>query len=118
MLRTTGSHWDHTGGNVELKTPGVVVVGPADEKGKIPGIDVAVKGGDVVDFGSTKAQILSVGGHTKGHIAYYFPSESKVFVGDALFAMGCGRMFEGTAAQFWESLLRLRALPDDTLVYW
>jgi len=117
----THHHYDHTGGNMELKNHGgdnVKIVGPANEKSKIPGIDEAVGGGDVVEFGSTKAQVIDVGGHTKGHIAYYFPNEKLVFVGDSLFALGCGKMFEGTPTQFWDSLRRLRDLPDDTLVYW
>lgn len=109
---------------MDLKKNGeaVKVVGPVNEKSKIPGIDVAVGGGDTVQFGSAAtvapAQVIDVGGHTKGHIAYYFPSESKVFVGDSLFALGCGKMFEGTPEQFWASLQRLRDLPDDTMVYW
>jgi hydroxyacylglutathione hydrolase len=110
------SHWDHTGGNSELKTNGVTVYGPASEK--IPGRDVGLQGGDTITFGTAEARILDVGGHTRGHIAYYFPSESKVFAGDSLFAMGCGRMFEGTPQQFWTTLQRLRDLPDDTMVYW
>jgi hydroxyacylglutathione hydrolase len=101
---------------MELKTDGVVISGPAAEK--IPGIDVGLKGGDEVEFGSTKAQIMDVGGHTLGHIAYYFPGVQKVFVGDSLFALGCGKMFEGTPTQFHSSLQRLRALPDETMVYW
>ena len=109
------SHWDHTGANLELKTDGVHVVGPATEK--IPGIDSPVGQGDCVEFGSTKATVLDVGGHTAGHIAYYFPEEKSVFVGDSLFALGCGRMFEGTPDQFWTSLKRLRDLPDDVTVY-
>jgi hydroxyacylglutathione hydrolase len=112
------SHWDHTGGNMDLKTDGVTICGPAAEKSKIPGIDVELKSGDEVVFGSTKAQIMDVGGHTLGHIAYYFPDAQKVFVGDSLFALGCGKMFEGTAEQFWTSLQGLRALPDETMVYW
>jgi hydroxyacylglutathione hydrolase len=116
--RVFGSHWDHTGANEELKSEGVTVVGPVNEKSKIPGIDSAVGQGDVVEFGSTKATVMDVGGHTKGHIAYYFPESKSVFVGDSLFALGCGRMFEGTPDQFWTSLKGLRELPDDTTVYW
>jgi glyoxylase-like metal-dependent hydrolase (beta-lactamase superfamily II) len=115
-ILNTHHHWDHTGGNLDLKTEGVSVYGPATED--IPGVDVGLKGEDEIEFGSSKARIIDVGGHTKGHIAYYFGDESKVFVGDSLFALGCGKMFEGTPAQFWASLLRLRDLPDDTLVYW
>ncbi|CAB9525994.1 Hydroxyacylglutathione hydrolase [Seminavis robusta] len=116
-ILNTHHHWDHTGANEELKTDGVTVVGPIDEKPKIPGIDSAVGAGDVVAFGSTQATVMDVGGHTKGHIAYYFPDSKSVFVGDSLFALGCGRMFEGTPDQFWTSLKGLRELPDDTTVY-
>ena len=112
----THHHWDHTGGNMDLKTDGVKIYGPASEK--IPGMDFALKAGDDVEFGSTKAKIMDVGGHTKGHIAYYFSEDAKVFVGDSLFALGCGRMFEGTPEQFWTSLMGLRKLPDETEVYW
>lgn len=116
-ILNTHHHYDHTGANMDLKKGGVTVVGPANEKEKIPGIDTAVSDGDEVEFGSLKAKVIDVGGHTKGHIAYYFPSENKVFVGDSLFALGCGKMFEGTPDQFWASLQRLRALPDETIVY-
>jgi len=117
-ILNTHHHWDHTGANEELKKGGVKVVGPVNEKAKIPGIDDAVGAGDVVEFGSTKAHVMDVGGHTKGHIAFYFPEEKTVFVGDSLFALGCGKMFEGTPEQFWTSLKGLRELPDDTTVYW
>ena len=112
------SHFDHVGGNDELKTPGVTIYGPAKEQAKIPGLDVAVVAGDSVKFGESSATVMDVGGHTLGHIAYYFPEDKTVFVGDSLFALGCGKMFEGTPSQFWASLKRLRDLPDDTTVYW
>lgn len=115
-ILNTHHHHDHTGGNLALKTDGVKIYGPVSEK--IPGRDIGLKGGDEIEFGSSLAKIIDVGGHTKGHIAYYFPSEAKVFVGDSLFALGCGRMFEGTPEQNWASLQRLRDLPDDTEVYW
>lgn len=117
-ILNTHHHWDHTGGNVQLKKDNnnVKIYGPSSEK--IPAMDVGLKGGDVIEFGSFHdVQVLDVGGHTSGHIAYYFPSQAKVFVGDSLFALGCGKMFEGTASQFWASLQRLRDLPNDTLVY-
>lgn len=79
---------------------------------------MAVGDGDKVEFGAGEAIVLDVGGHTNGHIAYYFADARKVFCGDALFALGCGRMFEGTPQQFWRSLKRLRDLPDETTVYW
>lgn len=113
----THHHSDHQGGNLELKTDGVTIIGPSNEKREIAGIDKAVSGGDVVEFGSFQANVLDAGGHTHGHIAFYFPNQSTVFTGDCLFSLGCGRMFEGNPKQFWSSLERLRGLPDDTLVY-
>jgi hydroxyacylglutathione hydrolase len=113
------SHWDHTGGNEELKgLGGVTVYGPANERDLIPGLDVAVGAVDVVEFGKSSSSVMDVGGHTRGHIAYYFSNEQIVFVGDSLFALGCARMFEGTPSQFWTSLKGLHELPDDTTVYW
>jgi hydroxyacylglutathione hydrolase len=97
------------------KASGAKVYGPASES--IAGMDVGLRPGDTVEFAGTKATVLDVGGHTRGHIAFYFESEAKVFVGDSLFALGCGRMFEGTPAQFWASLSRLRELPDETIVF-
>lgn len=112
------SHYDHVGGNQELKTAGVTIYGPAREQAKIPGLDVAIGAGDSVKFGESTGTVMDVGGHTLGHIAYYFPDNKTVFVGDSLFALGCGKMFEGTPSQFWTSLKRLRDLPDDTTMYW
>jgi hydroxyacylglutathione hydrolase len=111
----THHHLDHTGGNLELKSDGVLVYGPSSEK--IPGMDVGLKGGDEIEFGGTKAHIIDVGGHTLGHLSYHFPKENIAFVGDSLFALGCGKMFEGSPSQFWGSLKRLRELPDDTTIY-
>lgn len=113
----THHHFDHTGGNLELKRDGVKIYGPLKEKEKIPGIDITLTEGDTVPFGGKEIHVLDVGGHTDGHIALYFKDDGMVFVGDALFALGCGKMFEGTPMQFWTSLLKLRALPEDTLVY-
>ena len=116
---STHHHWDHTGGNLQLKENhnDIQIYGPASES--IPGCDVKLSGGDDIStsFGSDKIsiQIIDVGGHTNGHIAYYFPNDGLVFCGDALFALGCGKMFEGTPSQFWDSLKRLRSLPDDTI---
>lgn len=100
-----------------MKTDGVTIVGPTKEKDKVPGIDVTVGEGDTVKFGDGEATVMDVGGHTNGHVAYYFPDAQNVFAGDALFALGCGRMFEGTPKQFWKSLRSLRDLPDETTVY-
>jgi hypothetical protein len=116
----THHHKDHTGGNLDLKKTfdGVKIIGPAGEQEKIPGIDQAVVGGQTLHIGTLQVEVMDVGGHTKGHVAYYFPRQKSVFVGDSLFALGCGRMFEGTAQQFFTSLKKLRDLPDDTTVYW
>lgn len=119
-ILNTHHHHDHTGGNLALSTDSksessLTICGPANER--IPGRTMALKGGDEFIFGSYKVVVLDVGGHTLGHIAYYFPDLGKVFVGDALFVLGCGRMFEGTPDQFWASLQRLRTLPNDTEVY-
>lgn len=103
---------------MDLKTDGVTIYAPAKEKVKIPGVDVALNPGDTVEFGGQKGGVMDVGGHTHAHIAYHFADEEAVFVGDALFSLGCGRMFEGTPTQFWTSLKGLRELPDETTVYW
>src|SRR5690606_18759708 len=90
---------------------------PAAEAAKIAGIDRAVGQGDVVSLGDWQAQVIDVGGHTMGHIAYYLPEAEMAFVGDSVFALGCGRMFEGTPPQFWDSLKRIKALPETTMLY-
>ena len=112
----THHHYDHAGNNLELKEKtGCTIIGPAGEADKIPGIDRAVDDGDIVQLGAHQARILNVGGHTLGHIAYHM--DGHAFVGDSLFALGCGRVFEGTMAQMWASLEKLNALPDGTQIY-
>jgi hydroxyacylglutathione hydrolase len=114
------THWhpDHAGGNAAIKAAtGCLVVGPAEvERLGIPP-DRVVADGDTVSLGRHMALVIDVGGHTNGHIAYHLADDSIAFVGDALFALGCGRMFEGTAPQFWASLSRLKALPPKTTLY-
>ncbi len=114
------THWhaDHAGGNLAIKeATGARITGPAGEAGRIPGIDRAVSGGDTVTLGSITAHVIAVPGHTIGHIAYHLPDQQVAFVGDALFALGCGRVFEGTMPMMWASLLRLKALPPETLLH-
>ena len=115
----THHHADHAGGNVELKQlyGGCEIIGPAAEAHKIPSIERPVSGGDCFRFGEHEVHVLDVGGHTLGHVAYHVPSLQAAFVGDALFALGCGRLFEGTPEQAWASLQRLAALPPETAVY-
>jgi hydroxyacylglutathione hydrolase len=113
------THWhpDHAGGNAEIKAAtGAVIVGP-EEVTRIAPLDRVVADGDVVELGDTRLEVIGCGGHTLGHIAYFDPASGVAFVGDTLFTLGCGRIFEGTAQQMWTSLERLAALPDDTLVY-
>ncbi len=115
---TTHHHHDHTDGNAVLKEKtGVKIYGPRGEAQKIPGIDSALSQGDTFDFAGIEIQVLDTPGHTAGHISYWIPSEKVAFVGDTLFAMGCGRLFEGTPAQMWTSLQKLMALPPETTIY-
>jgi hydroxyacylglutathione hydrolase len=114
------THWhpDHAGGNAAIKAAtGCRIVAPDAEAARIEGIDRTVVNGDTVELGKWQAQVIDVGGHTMGHVAYHLPEADIAFVGDSLFALGCGRMFEGTAPQFWTSLSRLKALPPATTLY-
>lgn len=117
MILNTHWHPDHAGGNAEVKAAtGAVIMGPA-EVTQVSQIDRQVAGGDIVDLGATRFQVIDTGGHTRGHISFYDPADKIAFVGDTLFVLGCGKLFEGDPAQMWASLQRLTALPDDTRVY-
>jgi len=112
------THWhpDHTGGNLAMKAAtGAIVSGPADED--IPGRDVELSEGDRIRLGKHIGRVIAVPGHTLGHIALIFDEDGIAFVGDTLFAMGCGRLFEGTPQQMFNSLQRLVELPDETRLY-
>lgn len=114
------THWhpDHTGGNQAIKdATDCRITGPAAEAGRIPMLDRQVTEGDTVKLGRLEAAVMEVPAHTAGHIAYHLPSEELIFVGDTLFAMGCGRLFEGTADQMHTNLQRLAQLPSETQVY-
>lgn len=114
------THWhpDHTGGNAAIKeATGCTVIAPAAETARIPTADRLVAEGDTVMLGAHAATVMEVPAHTAGHIAYHLPDAQIVFVGDTLFAMGCGRLFEGTAEQMFGNMQRLAQLPGDTTVY-
>ncbi|MGN6374126.1 MAG: hydroxyacylglutathione hydrolase [Sphingomonas sp.] len=114
------THWhpDHTGGNAAIKAAtGARVTGPAAEAARIATLDATVGEGDVVRLGDHAASVMETPAHTAGHVSYHFAEDGVIFVGDTLFAMGCGRLFEGDAAQMFANMQRFAALPDATEVY-
>ncbi len=114
------THWhpDHTGGNAAIKAAtGCTITGPRAEAARIPTLDRLVSEGDTVSIGAIAAQVLDVPAHTAGHIAYHLSSQACAFVGDTLFAMGCGRLFEGDAAQMYAAMRKFETMPDDTAIY-
>lgn len=120
LTHILNTHWhpDHAGGNEEIqRKTGCAIVGPAGERSRIPSIERAVGEGDILDLGGHTVRVFDVPGHTSGHIAYWLPDDGVAFVGDTLFALGCGRLFEGTPDQMWTSLRKLMALPPETSVY-
>lgn len=118
MLLITHHHSDHTAAILPLKEKyGVTVYGPRREAHKIDGLDHLVEGGDRVELGETRFEIIDAPGHTLGHIAWHALAEKLLFAGDALFSLGVGRMFEGTPEIMWEGLERLRALDPETRLY-
>ena len=113
------THWhpDHAGGNAAIKAAtGCSVVAPAEVE-KIAAPDRVVTHGDTVKIGAITAEVIDVSGHTNGHVAFHLPEEGVAFVGDSVFALGCGRMFEGEPKQFWDSLARIKTLPEETVLY-
>ncbi|MEL6374423.1 MAG: hydroxyacylglutathione hydrolase [Pseudomonadota bacterium] len=117
-ILTTHHHADHTAGNDVIKArTGCTVVGANADRARIPGLDVALSEGDTYDFGAVTFDVLETPGHTVGHISYVAPSVPVAFVGDTLFALGCGRLFEGDARMMWTSLSKLMALDPGTIIY-
>ncbi len=114
------THWhpDHTGGNAAIKAAtGATIIGPAAEAARIPTLDVQVREGDEVRLGTHSATVMETPAHTAGHITYHLADDAIAFTGDTLFAMGCGRLFEGTAEQMFANMQRYAAMPDGTTVY-
>ena len=117
-ILNTHHHFDHTGGNLDLKKcTGCTIVGSRNDRNRIPGMDVEVSEGDTYDLGNAHAHVFDISGHTLGHIAYWFKDNDALFCGDTVFAMGCGRIIEGGYDQMLRSLEKLKAFPDETLVY-
>jgi hydroxyacylglutathione hydrolase len=120
LTHILNTHWhpDHAGGNLALKEKwGCAIIGPRAEAEKIPGIETEVGDDDIVELGASHAQVFDTPGHTLGHIIYYFADDGAAFVGDTIFAIGCGRLFEGTPEQMWHSLQKITALPPETKLY-
>jgi hydroxyacylglutathione hydrolase len=114
----THHHSDHTDGIRALKQRhGARVVAPRDEATTIPVVDATAGDGDTVTVGTLTARVIGTPGHTLGQINYFFPTAKLLFAGDTLFSIGCGRVIEGTPEMMWQTLLKLRALPDDTQLY-
>jgi hydroxyacylglutathione hydrolase len=117
LILNTHWHQDHAGGDAQVqKATGCTIVGPAEVR-RIAPLDREVKDGDTVELGAVRFQVIGAPGHTLGHVVYHSPADQIAFVGDTLFAMGCGRLFEGTAEQMWSSLSKLAALPEATRAY-
>ncbi|GCE90004.1 hydroxyacylglutathione hydrolase [Komagataeibacter diospyri] len=117
LIFLTHHHADHVAAADALRQRyGAKIVGPVAEAARLPRLDIAVRDGDVVELGQSRAQVIATPGHTAGEVSYYFPDGPALFCGDTLFSMGCGRLFEGTPADMFASLQRIKALPDDTLI--
>jgi hydroxyacylglutathione hydrolase len=116
-IALTHHHGDHVEGVASLRAAsGAQVIGAKADSHRLPPLDLAVSDGDSFTLCGTQARVIAVPGHTLGHIAYHVPAAHAAFAGDTLMAMGCGRLFEGTAEQMWDSLCKLRALPPETLI--
>ncbi|MCE2574968.1 hydroxyacylglutathione hydrolase [Komagataeibacter sp. FNDCR2] len=117
LIFLTHHHTDHIAAAAALRARyGARIVGAAADAYRLPPLDIAVRDGDVVHLGQAAAEVIATPGHTSGEVSYYFPAGPALFCGDTLFSMGCGRLFEGTAADMFASLQRISALPDDTLL--
>tara|TARA_Y100000768_G_C23884457_1_gene636888 strand:+ start:257 stop:1015 length:759 start_codon:yes stop_codon:yes gene_type:complete len=118
FILNTHHHTDHVNGNLKLKEKyNSKILGYCLDKDRIPGIDIFLKENQIQQIGKLKFEVIFIPGHTKGHVAFYFKKEKIVFTGDTLFSLGCGRIFEGTHKEMFDSLKKLRNLPPETKVY-
>ncbi len=114
----THHHWDHVGGNRELKEKtGCLILASTYDQNRIPAIDQTLNDGDIITLGAETIEIIATPGHTLGHIVYFCRQQHALFCGDTLFSLGCGRLFEGSAEQMFQSLAKIKALPDHTKIY-
>jgi hydroxyacylglutathione hydrolase len=117
-ILNTHHHYDHIGGNIELKKMyNVKIVGFINDRHRIPGIDIMLKDNEKWVFGNSRVNVMHIPGHTLGHICFYFEKEKIIFTGDTLFSLGCGRIFEGTHKQMLKSLEKIKNLPKETKIY-
>ncbi len=117
-ILNTHHHYDHIGGNKDLKKIyNSVVIGYKDDASRIPGIDILLKNNQIWKADNFEAKIIHIPGHTTGHISFYFFKEKLIFTGDTLFSLGCGKIFEGTYQDMFESLNQIKKLPQDTKIY-
>ena len=118
FILNTHHHFDHTGGNLELKKKyNAKIIGSAQDEKRIPGIDIKLLNNNIFEFGAVEFDIILVPGHTSGHICFYSKKEKIIFTGDTLFSLGCGKVFEGTYLQMLDSLSCIKKLPKDTNIY-
>ena len=118
FILNTHHHFDHTGGNLELKKKySCKIVGSLKDKERIPGIDIKLQHNEIFKFGDVEFKTILVPGHTIGHICFYSKKEKIIFTGDTLFSLGCGKIFEGTYLQMFDSLNKIKTLPKDTSIY-
>ena len=117
-ILNTHHHHDHVGGNEALKKKyGAEIIGPEAERARIPAMNKGVREGDIFSLCGEDFHVIETPGHTAGHIAFYAPIAAALFCGDTLFSLGCGRLFEGTAEEMWDTLQKIMALPDETKIY-
>ena len=117
-ILNTHHHFDHIGGNIDLKKKyNAKVLGFEGDKNRIPGIDITIKDEEIWTFGNSTVKVFHIPGHTSGHICFFFEKEKILFTGDTLFSLGCGRIFEGTHEQMFNSLNKIKRLPRDTKIY-